>query len=90
MARAGTQDSLAAMVDDLRAHRPPLDETEAWAEWERGLIQAISALPTRGRQWAAIVLAANDLMEEMPGLSLKMVYGCLAGQVVAYQAQGVR
>lgn len=87
---AESQDSLTAMVDDLRAHRPPLDAADAWATWERGIIQAISALPTQERQWAAIVLVANDLLEEMPGLSLKLIYGCLAGQVLAYQAQGVR
>lgn len=83
-------DALTQMIEDLRAARPKIYQAEAWAQWERGIVQAISALPTQEQQWAAIVLVANDLLEDMPGLSLAMAYGFLCGKVQTYQAQGVR
>ena len=83
-------DALTQMIDDLRKHRPKVFQADEWARWESAIVQAISALPTQERQWASIVLVANDLAADMPGVSLAMVYGFLCGKVQAYQAQGVR
>jgi|CXWL01.1.fsa_nt_gi hypothetical protein len=83
-------DALNQMIDDLRRHRPQPYDADAWGSWERAIVQAISALPPQERQWAAIVLVANDLLADMPGLSLAMAYGFLCGKVQTYQAQGVR
>ncbi|MHB1098134.1 MAG: hypothetical protein ACYCZR_01140 [Burkholderiales bacterium] len=83
-------DSLAMMIDDLRGHRPKIYDVDAWARWESAIVQTIAALPTEERQWAAIVLVANDLFAEMPGLPLQMAYRFLCGKVKAYHAKGVQ
>lgn len=83
-------DSLNEMIDDLRTHRPKIYQADEWARWEASIIQAIAALPTPERQWATIVLVANDLMRECPGLPLNVSYGFLCGKIQQYRARVMR
>lgn len=77
-------DSLSVMLDDLRTHRPQIYQADEWAAWEAAMVQALAALP-KDRQWAAVVLVANDLTAAMPGLPLQVTYGHLCGKLRTYQ-----
>lgn len=83
-------DALVQMVDDLRASRPMIAQADEWARWERGIVQAIAALPTPEQQWASVVLVAQDLVQAMPGMPLAMAYGFLCAKVKTAQALGVQ
>jgi hypothetical protein len=77
-------DSVSEMLDDLRTHRPQIYQADEYATWEAAIVQALAAFP-KERQWAAVVLVANDLTVAMPGMPLPMAYGHLCGKLRTYQ-----
>lgn len=79
-------DSVSEMLDDLRTHLPAIYQADEWAAWEAAIVQALAAFP-KERQWAAVVLVANDIARSIPGMPLPMAYGHLCGKLRTYQAR---
>jgi hypothetical protein len=65
-------DSLTDMIDELRVQRP------RDAGWLDGLTLLVQALPTRARRRATVLLIANDLVIDYPGLCLGETYWTMA------------
>jgi hypothetical protein len=65
-------DNLSEKIDELRVQRP------RDAGWLAGLTDLVQALPTRDRQRATVLLIANDIVVENPGLCLRETFWVLA------------
>ena len=64
------------MLEELRAQGRTI---QPWQADEReqyltAVVQVICALPTPSQQWAAMVLVANDLCLQFPGMPLAMAF----------------
>jgi hypothetical protein len=82
-------DCLQLMVSELRQARPPVQDADAFGNWEAAMGQAIAALGTQEMRWAATVLVANDLVLAMPGLVLSVAFQRVA-ETVLRQTVGAR
>lgn len=81
-------DALLVMLDELRRQRPAIYDADAWGQWEASIGQAIGALSTQAKRWAATVLVADDLCQAMPGLPLSLAYQRIQDAVMRQTGRG--
>jgi hypothetical protein len=76
------RDCLTVLIDDLRGSRPPLYESERFAEWGKTYAEAVQALPRFEQRWAAVALTANDLAGAH-ALPVSLAFPVLAGMILS-------
>lgn len=85
-----SSDCITELFNEIRRARPPIYDGDLWHTWLAAMAQVLMAFHDPARRWAAMVLVAYDLMQEMPGLGMDLAYGTIEQAVRQGQEKGRR